>query len=204
MRQPSGSKIQISKSIDRLEITIPARFRPDRVIWHQIGMTSLVTGIALFLGGVVAYISIQLSAASNDVAVKVGLCVGLLFTVPFLLWVGKASLRLLFELFDRFSSHLYLEIDDRQLKMVTRLLTLDRSRPQTVKTNEIYQIIIDRYRTPKTNEKQANLVLDLAQERSVKLLMSGQNLTASEIEWLAEKLSKYLDISIFNNDEIKF
>jgi hypothetical protein len=203
MPRPTGSKITTTKTVDRLEIKIPARFRPDRPERHQIGMTGLVTFCALSILGVVIYIFQQLSVSNNDAPIKIGLCVGLLFTLPMLLWVGKTSLRLLFELADRYCSHTHLEIDDRQLKIVTRLLTLDRSRPQTVQIREIIQIVIDRYRHPQDNSKQANLILDLDRERSVKLFRSGRDLTAPEVEWLGAKLAQKLSVGVFNNDEIE-
>ena len=38
MRQPSGSQIQLTSTVNRLEFKIPARFRPDREALHQIGV----------------------------------------------------------------------------------------------------------------------------------------------------------------------
>lgn len=47
MRQPSGSKIQLTSKADRLELTIPARFRPDRAGIHQLGLAGAIDTIVL-------------------------------------------------------------------------------------------------------------------------------------------------------------
>jgi hypothetical protein len=203
MRQPSGSKIEVLTGETGLELKIPARFRPDQAGWHQIGLTAILLVFSLLLIGLVFFILIKLSGSGEDIAVKFALSAALLFIFPPLFFAGRASSRLLFELLERFSSHLALSLDRHRLTMVTRLLSVDRSRPQTIQTRDIFQISIDRYRHPTHKTKEAILILSLSDNRSVKLLSSGPNLTAKEVEWVGYKLCKYLGIEIFNNDEIQ-
>jgi hypothetical protein len=82
MRQPSGSKIQLTNTADRLELIIPARFRPDRAGVHQLGLAATLNTIVLFLVGLTIYISAPLSVPTTDLAVRVGLGVALMFMCP--------------------------------------------------------------------------------------------------------------------------
>lgn len=199
MRQPSGSKIQLTTHTDRLELKIPARFRPDRVAIHQIGLTVGVTLLTLFLLVLAIYISLPLGNPATDLALRVGLSVALLFTVPLMLWLGKASLKLLFDLADKFLSHTTIAIDRRQFVLSNHLFTLERLRPKTLNTRDISQVMVDTYLHPDLKAKKIGLLLELRQAESVRLLSSGQDLTPKEIRWLAAELSDWLGVSLVND-----
>jgi hypothetical protein len=200
MRQPSGSKIQITSTDDRLEIIIPARFRPDKAAKHQLGLAGTIDSIAVGLLIITIYLSLQFSAAAGDLAVKVGLGVALMFLVPLTLWLLKGGFKLSFELADKFLSHTKIEIDRRQFTLSQHLYTLERSRPKHLKTYEITQTIVDTYQHPDLKVKKVALMLELRQNDPIRVLSTGQDLTASEIKWLAVKLSNWLGVNLFSED----
>jgi hypothetical protein len=200
MRQPSGSKIQITSTDDRLEIIIPARFRPDKAAKHQLGLAGTIDSIALGLLIITIYISLQFSGAGEDLAVKVGLSVALMFLVPLTLWLLKGGFKMSFELADKFLSHTKIEIDRRQFTLSQHLYTLERSRPKHLKTYEITQTIVDTYQHPDLKVKKVALMLELRQNDPIRVLSTGQDLTVSEIKWLAVKLSDWLGVSLFSED----
>jgi hypothetical protein len=199
MRQPSGSKIILTSDPDRLELTIPARFRPDRAGVHQIGLTAGVTLLTLLLTCLIIYISIPLSIPTTELAVRVGLSVALLFTVPLTLWLGKASFKLLFDLADKFLSHTIIAIDRQQFTLSNYLFTLERARPKTLKTREISQVMVDTYQNTDVRQKKIGLLFELRQAESVRLLSSGQDITTREIKWLAAELSHWLGVDLVND-----
>ena len=141
MRQPSGSKIQLKRKADRLELQIPARFRPDREALHQLGLASIINLAVLMLIALTIYISAPLSLPNTDLAVKVGLGVALMFVLPLTLWLLKGGLRMSFDLADKFLSHTKMTIDRQQLTLSQHLYSLDRDRPKHLKTKEISQLI---------------------------------------------------------------
>jgi hypothetical protein len=200
MRQPSGSKIQITSTDDRLEIIIPARFRPDKAAKHQLGLAGTIDSIAVGLLIITIYISLQFSGAAGDLAVKVGLSVALMFLVPLTLWLLKGGFKMSFDLADKFLSHTKIEIDRRQFTLSQHLYTLERSRPKHLKTHEITQTIVDTYQHPDLKVKKVALLLELRQNDPIRVLSTGQDLTASEIKWLAVKLSDWLGVNLFSED----
>jgi hypothetical protein len=200
MRQPSGSKIKIASTDDRLEIIIPARFRPDKAAKHQLGLAGTIDSIAVGLLIITIYISLQFSGAAGDLAVKVGLGVALMFLVPLTLWLLKGGFKLSFELADKFLSHTKIEIDRRQFTLSQHLYTLERSRPKHLKTYEITQTIVDTYQHPDLKVKKVALMLELRQNDPIRVLSTGQDLTVSEIKWLAVKLSNWLGVDLFSED----
>jgi hypothetical protein len=200
MRQPSGSKIKITSTDDRLEIIIPARFRPDKAARHQLGLAGTIDSIAVGLLIITIYISLQFSGTAGDLAVKVGLGVALMFLVPLTLWLLKGGFKLSFELADKFLSHTKIEIDRRQFTLSQHLYTLERSRPKHLKTYEITQTIVDTYQHPDLKVKKVALMLELRQNDPIRVLSTGQDLTASEIKWLAVKLSNWLGVNLFSED----
>jgi hypothetical protein len=200
MRQPSGSKIKITSTDERLEIIIPARFRPDKAAKHQLGLAGAIDSIAVGLLIITIYISLQFSGAAGDLAVKVGLGVALMFLVPLTLWLLKGGFKLSFELADKFLSHTKIEIDRRQFTLSQHLYTLERSRPKHLKTYEITQTIVDTYQHPDLKVKKVALMLELRQNDPIRVLSTGQDLTASEIKWLGVKLSNWLGVNLFSED----
>ncbi len=200
MRQPSGSKIKIASTDDRLEIIIPARFRPDKAAKHQLGLAGTIDSIAVGLLIITIYISLQFSGAGEDLAVKVGLSVALMFLVPLTLWLIRGGFKLSFDLADKFLSHTKIEIDRRQFTLSQHLYTLERSRPKHLKTYEITQTIVDTYQHPDLKVKKVALMLELRQNDPIRVLSTGQDLTASEIKWLAVKLSDWLGVNLFSED----
>ncbi len=197
MRQPSGSKIQLTSTADRLEIVIPARFRPDRAARHQLGLVGAIDFAVLLLIILTVYISVPLSAPTTELAVKVGLSVALMFVLPLTLWLLKGGLRMSFDLADKFLSHTKIDIDRRQFTLSQHLYSLERSRPKYLKTHEITQTIVDTYQHPDLKVKKVALMLELRQTDPIRLLSTGQDLTAREIEWLAIELSNWLGINVF-------
>jgi hypothetical protein len=199
VRQPSGSKIQLTSHLDRLEIKIPARFRPDRAGIHQIGLTSGVNLLSLLLLVLVICISIPLVNSTTELATRIGLSIALMFIVPLMLWLGKAGFKLLFDLADKYLSHTTIAIDRRQFVFTHYLFTLERIRPKTLNTRDISQVMVDTYQNSDFKTKKIGLLLELRQAESVRLLSSGQDLTSKEINWLAVELSDWLGVSLVND-----
>ncbi len=200
MRQPSGSKIQLTSTADRLEIIIPARFRPDRAAKHQLGLAGAIDLAVLVLISLTIYISAPLSAPTTELAVRVGLSVALMFVLPLTLWLLKGGLRMSFDLADKFLSHTKIEIDRRKFTLSQHLYSLERSRPKYLKTHEITQTIVDTYQHPDLKVKKVALMLELRQTDPIRLLSTGQDLTAREIKWLAVELSNWLGVNLFSED----
>jgi hypothetical protein len=199
MRQPSGSKIQITRKADRLELIIPARFRPDQVAVHQLGFAGGINFLVLCLSIVAIWIYIPLSNTATDVAVRVGLGVALMLVLPLTLWLLKAGWRLSFDLADKFLSQTILEIDRQQLKLSQNLYGLDRGRPKHLKTREITQVIVDSYQHPDAKVPKVSLLVELDQSDPIRILSTGQDLTEREIQWLAVEVSKWLGVDLMND-----
>ena len=195
MRQPSGSKIQLFSKADRLELKIPARFRPDREARHQLGLASMVNLAVFLLLSLTIYISISLLRPDNDPAVKIGLCVALMFVLPLTFWLLKGGLRMSFDLADKFLSHTKITIDRKQFTLSQHLYSLDRGRPKHLKTREISQVIVDSYQHPEKNKAQkVTLLLELRETDPIRIISTGQDLTEKEIRWLARELSNWLGV----------
>ncbi|WP_309732530.1 hypothetical protein [Chamaesiphon sp. OTE_75_metabat_556] len=203
MRQPSGSKIQLTSKADRLELKIPARFRPDRAAIHQLGLAGMIDTLVLGLISLSIYISIPLTVATTEVAVKVGLSVALLFVLPLTLWLLKSGLHLSFDLADKFLSHTLIKIDRQQFTLSQHLYGLDRGRPKHLKTNEISQAIVDKYQHGDLKTPKVSLLLELRQTDPVRILSTGQDLTEREIKWLAREISNWLGVNLIT-DSIDF
>ncbi len=199
MRQPSGSKIQLTSRADRLQLTIPARFRPDRAAIHQLGLAIIIDTLVLGFIALSIYISLPLTVETTDVAVKVGVSVALLFVIPLTLWLLKSGLRLSFDLADKFLSHTLVKIDRQQLTISQHLYGLDRGRPKHLKTKEIGQVIIDNYQHPDLKIPKVSLLLELRQTDTIRILSTGQDLTEREIKWLARELSNWLGVNLISD-----
>jgi hypothetical protein len=199
MRQPSGSKIQLTSKADRLQLKIPARFRPDRAAIHQLGLAGIIDTLVLSLISLSIYISIPLTVATTDIAVKIGLSVALLFVLPLTLWLLKSGLHLSFDLADKFLSHTLIEIDRQQLTISQHLYGLDRGRPKHLKTNEISQAIVDKYQHGDLKTPKVSLLLELRQTDPVRILSTGQDLTEREIKWLAREISNWLGVNLMTD-----
>jgi hypothetical protein len=199
MRQPSGSKIQLTSKADRLELKIPARFRPDRAAIHQLGLAGIINTLVLGLISLSIYISIPLTVATTEVAVKVGLSVALLFVLPLTLWLLKSGLHLSFDLADKFLSHTLIKIDRQQFTLSQHLYGLDRGRPKHLKTNEISQAIVDKYQHGDLKTPKVSLLLELRQTDPVRILSTGQDLTEREIKWLAREISNWLGVNLITD-----
>jgi hypothetical protein len=200
MRQPSGSKIQLKSKADRLELIIPARFRPDRAAWHQLALASAIDLLTILLIGSIVYISVPLSDAATDAAVKIGLGVVLMLLSPLTFWLLKGGLRMSFELADKFLSHTKIAIDNKQFTLSQHLYSLDRGRPKHLKTKEIGQIIVDSYKHPDLKHPKVSLLVELRQSDPIKVLTTGQDLTDREIKWLARELSNWLGVNLVSMD----
>jgi hypothetical protein len=196
MRQPSGSKIQLTSRADRLQLKIPARFRPDRVAIHQLGLATFVNFFVLCLIVLTIYISVPLTISTTELAVKVGLGVALMFVLPLTLWLLKTGLHLSFDLADKFLSHTLVTIDRKQLTLSQHLYGLDRGRPKHLKTNDISQVIVDRYQHSDLKTPKISLMLELRQIDPVRILSTGQDLTERELKWLARELSNWLGVNL--------
>jgi hypothetical protein len=199
MRQPSGSKIQLTSKADRLQLTIPARFRPDRVAIHQLGLAGVTDSIVLGLIALTIYISIPLTIPTTELAIKVGLSVALMFVLPLTYWLLKTGLHLSFDLADKFLSHMLLTIDRKQFTISQHLYSLDRGRPKHVKTNEISQVIVDKYQHADLQTPKVSLLLELRQTDPIRILSTGQDLTEREIKWLARELSNWLGVNLITD-----
>jgi hypothetical protein len=196
MRQPSGSKIELTSTSNRLEFKIPARFRPDREAIHQIGLSSVINLAVLLLIALTIYILTVLSYPKLELAVRVSLGVALMFLLPLTLWLFKGGLRMSFDLADKFLSHTKLAIDRQKFTLSQHLYSLDRSRPKHLKTKEISQVIIDAYQHPDLQVQKVSLMLELRQTDPIKILSTGQDLTEREIKWMAKELSNWLGVSL--------
>jgi hypothetical protein len=196
MRQPSGSKIEITSAVDRLELKIPARFRPDRAATHQLVFVGGMDLLVFLLTILTIYIYIPLSSSTAEGAVRVGLGVAMMFVLPLTLWLGKASLRMSFDLADKFLSHTMIEVDRRQFTLSQHLYSLERDRPKHVKTQEISQVIVDTYEHPDLEVPKVSLMLELRQIDPIRVLSTGQNLTHKEIKWLATEISDWLGVNL--------
>ncbi len=199
MRQPSGSKIQLTSKADRLKLTIPARFRPDRVAIHQLGLAGGINLLVLCAISLAIYLSIPLAIPTTDVAVKVGLGVALMFVLPFTLWLLKGAMRISFDLADQFLSQTIVTIDRRQFTLSQHLYGLDRGRPKHLKTKEISQIIVDSYQHPDAKIPKVSLMMELRQTDPVRILSTGQDLTERELKWLARELSNWLGVNLITD-----
>jgi hypothetical protein len=202
VRQPSGSKIEITSNADRLEIRIPARFRPDRAGTHQIGLTIGVALLTLLLLILAICAAIPLVSSTTELATRVGLSVALMFTVPLMLWVGKAGFKLSFDLADKYLSHTTIAIDRRQFVFTNYLFTLERIRPKTLNTRDISQVMVDTYHNSDFKDKKIGLLLELRQAESIRLLSSGQDITRKEIKWLAVELSDWLGVGLAHDSNL--
>jgi hypothetical protein len=200
MRQPSGSKIQLKSKADRLELMIPARFRPDRAAVHQLALASVVNLATILLIGSIVSISIPLSNSTTDPAIKIGLGVALMFLVPLTFWLLKGGLRMSFDLADKFLSHTKISIDNKQFTLSQHLYSLDRGRPKHLKTKEIGQIIVDSYKHPDLKNPRINLLVELRESDPIRVLSTGQDLTDREIKWLARELSNWLGVNLVSMD----
>jgi hypothetical protein len=200
MRQPSGSKIQLTSKADRLQLTIPARFRPDRAAIHQLGLTTLINCAVLFLIGLTIYISVPLTIPTTELAVKVGLSVALMFVLPFTLWLFKGGLKMSFELAEKFLSQTILSIDRKQFTLSNNLYGLDRGRPKHLNTKEITQVIVDNYQHPDLKEPKVSLMLELRQTDPIRVLSTGQDLTEREIKWMAREVSNWLGVNLVTGE----
>jgi hypothetical protein len=196
MRQPSGSKIQLTSKVDRLQLTIPARFRLDRIATHQLGLAGGVNLIVLVLMILTIYMSIQLTNPSTEAGVKIGLGVALMFVLPATFFLLKTGLHLSFDLADKFLSKTLVTIDRQQLTLSQHLYSLDRGRPKHLKTREISQVIVDKYQHSDLKVPKVSLMLELRQIEPVRILSSGQDLTEREIKWLARELSNWLGVNL--------
>lgn len=199
MRQPSGSKIQLKSKADRLQLMIPARFRPDRAAIHQLGLTGGINLLVLFLIGLTIYISAPLAIPTTDLAIKVGLGVALMFILPLTLWLFKGGLKMSFDLADKFLSHTLLTIDRRQFTISQHLYSLDRGRPKHLKTNEISQVIVDKYQHADLKTPKVSLMLELRNIDPVRILNTGQDLTEREIKWMAIEVSNWLGVNLITD-----
>jgi hypothetical protein len=199
MRQPSGSKIQITSKVDRLELIIPARFRPDRAAIHQLGLAGSVNFITLILLILTIYICIPLTIPTTELAARVGLGVALMFTVPLTLWLLKGGIRMSFDLADKFLSETILTIDRKQFTLSQHLYGLERGRPKHLKTIEISQIIVDSYQHPDLKVPKVSLMMELRQTDPIRILSTGQDLTEREIKWLASELSNWLGVDLITD-----
>jgi hypothetical protein len=198
MRQPSGSKIQLTSQADRLQLTIPARFRPDRVAIHQLGLAGVTNFIVLSLIVLTIYISIPLTISTTDLAIKVGLGVALMFVLPLTLWLLKTGFHLSFDLADKFLSRTIVTIDRKQFTLSQHLYSLERGRPKHLKTNEISQVIVDNYQHPDLKVPKVSLMLELRQIDPIRILSTGQDLTEREIKWMARELSNWLGVNLIS------
>jgi hypothetical protein len=196
MRQPSGSKIQLTRKSDRLQLTIPARFRPDRVAMHQLGLAGVTDFVVLILLILIIYI---LTISTTELAVKVGLGVALMFILPLTFWLLKTGLHLSFDLADKFLSHTLLTIDRRQFTISEHLYSLDRGRPKHLKTNDISQVIVDKYQHSDLKTPKVSLMLELRNIDPVRILSTGQDLTEREIKWLAVEVSNWLGVNLISD-----
>jgi hypothetical protein len=199
MRQPAGSKIQLQSRADRLQLTIPARFRPDRAAIHQLGLAATIDLIVLALIVLTIYISVPLSVQTTDLAIKVGLGVALMFILPLTLWLLKSGLHLSFDLADKFLSHTLVTIDRQRFTLSQHLYGLDRGRPKHLKTKEISQVIVDNYQHPDLQVPKVSLMLELRQVDPIRILSTGQDLTEREIKWLARELSNWLGVNLISD-----
>ncbi|GEM_PF-3962400 len=199
MRQPSGSKIQLTSKADRLQVAIPARFRPDRIATHQLGLAGGVNLLVLVLLVLTVYMSIELNNPSTEVGVKIGLGVALMFVLPGTFFLLKTGLHLSFDLADKFLSTTLIEIDRQQLTLSQHLYSLDRGRPKHLKTREITQVIVDKYQHADLKTPKVSLLLELRQVDPIGILSTGQDLTEREIKWLAVEFSDWLGVNLIND-----
>ena len=200
MRQPSSSKIQLTSKADRLEVTIPARFRPDRIATHQIGLAGGVDLLVLVLIVLTIYMSIKLTNPSTETGVKIGLGVALMFALPSTFFLLKTGLHLSFDLADKFLSTTLVTIDRHQFTLSEHLYGLDRGRPKHLKTREISQVIVDNYQHPDLEVPKVSLLLELRQIDPIRILSTGQDLTEREIKWLAIELSNWLGVNLITEE----
>jgi hypothetical protein len=198
MRQPSGSKIQLTSKADRLQLTIPARFRPDRAAIHQLGLAGLINLFVLILIALTIYISAPLAIPNTDLAVKVGLGVALMFILPLTLWLLKGGFKLSFDLAEKFLSQTIVTIDRQQFTLSQHLYGLERGRPKHLKTREITQVIVDNYQHPDLKVPKVSLMLELRQIDPIRILCTGQDLTEREIKWMARELSNWLGVNLIS------
>lgn len=200
MRQPSSSKIQLTSKTDRLEVTIPARFRPDRIATHQLGLAGGVDLLVLVLIVLTIYMSIKLTNPSTEAGVKIGLGVALMFVLPTTFFLLKTGLHLSFDLADKFLSTTLVTIDRHQFTLSEHLYGLDRGRPKHLKTREISQVIVDNYQHPDLEVPKVSLLLELRQIDPIRILSTGQDLTEREIKWLAIELSNWLGVNLITEE----
>ncbi|WP_310418834.1 hypothetical protein [Chamaesiphon sp. OTE_8_metabat_110] len=199
MRQPSGSKIQLTSTADRLQLTIPARFRPDRIANHQLGLAGGVDLLVLGLSVLTIYMLIQMNSPTVEIGPKFGMGVALMFVLPGTLFLLKTGLHLSFDLADKFLSRTSISIDRQQLTLSQHLYSLDRGRPKHLKTREISQIIVDKYQHVDLKTPKVSLMLELRQIDPVRILSTGQDLTEREIKWLAIELSDWLGVNLISD-----
>ena len=200
MRQPSSSKIQLTSKADRLQVTIPARFRPDRIATHQLGLAGGVDLLVLVLIVLTIYMSIKLTNPNTEAGVKIGLGVGLMFVLPGTFFLLKTGLHLSFDLADKFLSTTLMTIDRHQFTLSEHLYGLDRGRPKHLKTKEISQVIVDNYQHPDLEVPKVSLLLELRQIDPIRILSTGQDLTEREIKWLAIELSNWLGVNLITEE----
>jgi hypothetical protein len=159
----------------------------------------MTDSIVLGLIALTIYISIPLTIPTTELAVKVGLSVALMFVLPLTYWLLKTGLHLSFDLADKFLSHMLLTIDRKQFTISQHLYSLDRGRPKHLKTNEISQVIVDKYQHADLQTPKVSLLLELRQTDPIRILSTGQDLTEREIKWLARELSNWLGVNLITD-----
>jgi hypothetical protein len=145
------------------------------------------------------YIWILLGSSRTEAGAKVGLGVALMFVLPSTFFLLKTGLHLAFDLADKFLSKTLVTIDRKQLTLSQHLYGLDRGRPKHLKTNEISQVIVDRYQHSDLKTPKISLMIELRQIDPVRILSTGQNLTERELKWMARELSNWLGVNLITD-----
>ncbi|MBD2495677.1 serine/threonine-protein kinase [Nostoc sp. FACHB-280] len=182
--KPAGSKIQLTKNGDALEITIPSKGF-DISILYGAGFAIAWNCFTLFWT-----ITVMISAF------PVGILVAL-FSIPF--WSGGLAM-IWGILFDLFGS-LRLRIDNNQFSLKRHLFGFTFNRPQASPRDKINHLVYIPEHFTKNQEGIRKLVpaqLDIWVGREKYSLggYTGITLSAVEIEWLAHELSDWSSIPI--------
>jgi hypothetical protein len=188
MRQPSGSKIQLKRKANRLELKIPASLRFDRSAIHQLIVTSIMNLVALIPLSLTIYMAIA------------GIGIALVVLLPLTYVIGKSAWQMSFDFADEFLLNTKIVIDRQQFTLSQHLYNLDRGRPKHLKTTEIGQIIVDSYQHPDFKVPKVSLLIELRQADAVKVLTTGPDLTDRELKWLATELSNWLGVNLVRMD----
>ena len=197
INKPANSKVTLYKSKKVIAVKIPPAGLRSEVTYTNILSLGL---ISLFLP-IIPWFFLNLPSAAlrqtQDVSYFVWV-LSLLVNIFFAVIIGITSLRLFKFIFGVLGT-CYLKINSQKIVMIYELFGIKRQVPMPSPRKEIYRL----EKIDKTSRNKQNYYLKLwAKKYSYQLGKSAYfPLTELEVDWLAQELSNWLDLPIWENQE---